>query len=142
MTGHVVIDATTTLGLFLRLPCSARVENRMQVWHASQARIVVPTLWEYECVSAFRRAAGMGIIDSALTERMVRALADLRFEQVPPSPALDLAALAWAQRLGQSTVCDAHYVALAESLSAEFWTVNTALCHDLLELGVGWVRFL
>ena len=36
-----------TLGLFLRLPYSQRVDQWMQAWQAEEARLVVPTLKDW-----------------------------------------------------------------------------------------------
>lgn len=50
------------------------------------------------------------------------------------------AALLWAERIGQSKVFDAQYLALAESLSAKFRTADQRLFHSLQALGVNWVH--
>jgi predicted nucleic acid-binding protein len=64
----------------------------------------------------------------------------LEFQRIAPTLTLHQSALLWAERLGQSKVYDAQYVALAESLSAEFWTADQRLVNSLRSLGVAWVH--
>ncbi len=140
MGKSVVIDANATLGLFLRLPYSQIVDRWMQTWLVEEAHLVVPALWEYECLSGLRRAAYLKLISPQEAERMAGDLLALDFQRVPPNLELHRSALAWAERLGQSKVYDAQYIALAESLAAEFWTVDKRLFHAMQSLGVEWVR--
>lgn len=140
MAPRYVIDANATLGLFLRLPYSENVDHRMQEWQAEEARLVVPTLWEYECLTGLRRAVTLRLIPSKDADRMVEDLLALEFQRVAPTLELHRSALAWAERIGQSKAYDAHYLAVAESLSAEFWTADRRLVHTLQKLEVNWVH--
>lgn len=140
MAPRYVIDASATLGLFLRLPYSESVDHRMQAWEAEQARLVVPTLWEYECLIGLRRAGTLKLIPSQEAGQMIEDLLALEFQRVAPTLELHRAALLWAERIGQSKVYDAQYLALAESLSAEFWTADQRLFHSLQGLGVNWIH--
>ncbi len=142
MAPRVVIDANATLGLFLRLPYSKNMDQQMQVWQAEEARLVVPTLWEYECLTGLRRAVTLKLLSSKEAESMLEDLIALELLRVAPTPELHRAALHWAERLGQSKVYDAQYLALAESLSAEFWTADQRLFHKLQELGVTWAHVI
>jgi len=136
----IVIDANVTLGLYLRLPHSEKVDRWMQTWQAEDAHLIVPTLWEYECISALHRAATMKMILAADVKRIAANLLSLEFQRVAPSLELHLLAMTWAERLGQSKVYDAQYVALAESQSAQLWTVDLRLANSLMRWGVEWVR--
>ena len=140
MARRYVIDANATLGLFLRLPYSQAIDYRMQAWQAEEASLVVPTLWEYECMTGLRRAVAVKLISPEEASRMVEALLALEFQRLAPTLELHRAALAWAERIGQAKVYDAHYLALAENLSAEFWTADKRLFHTLQGLRVDWVR--
>jgi predicted nucleic acid-binding protein len=137
-----VIDANLTLGLFLHLPYSVKVDQQMRVWQKKEAHLVVPTLWEYECVSGLRRAIILKLISARDADNMAGVLLALNFQRIGPSQGLHQAALVWAERIGQSKVYDAQYIALAESLSAEFWTADQSLFHSLQSLGVDWVHSL
>lgn len=140
MAGQYVIDANATLGLFLRLPYSQKAEQWMIERQEEEAKLVVPTLWEYECLSGLRRAATLGQVSPEQTEWLFEKLFALEIQRVEPTIELHRAALHWAERIGQSKVYDAQYLALAESLSAEFWTADKRLVHKLQEMDVKWVH--
>jgi len=112
----------------------------MQERQAEEARLTVPILWEYECLTGLRRAITLKLILSEDAGPMAEKLLDLEFQRVAPTPELHRAALGWAERIGQSKVYDAQYLALAESLSAEFWTTDQRLVRTLEGLGVDWVH--
>jgi predicted nucleic acid-binding protein len=142
MGPQVVIDANASLGLFLRLPYSNEIDQWMRAWQKEEARLVVPFLWEYECVTGLRRAVTLKLISAKEAEHMMEDLLALEFQRMPPSLELHKSALKWAERIGQSKVYDAHYLALAEDLSAEFWTVDLRLFHSLQGQGLPWVHSL
>ena len=71
---------------------------------------------------------------------MLEQLYALEFQTIAPSLELHRAALQWAERIGQSKAYDAQYLALAESLSAEFWTADARLVHALQRLEVNWIH--
>jgi predicted nucleic acid-binding protein len=140
MAKSYVVDANATLGLFLSLPYSQSMDRWMQAHQAEEARLIVPTLWEYECLTGLRRAVTMKLIPPQNARRMIGDLFALDFQRVPPTLELHLAALLWAERIGQSKVYDAQYLALAENLDAEFWTADQRLFHSLQGLGVAWAH--
>jgi predicted nucleic acid-binding protein len=81
----------------------------------------------------------LGQISSAEAEWMIEGLFALELQTIPPTPELQRAALGWAERIGQSQAYHSQYLALAESLSAEFWTADARLAQALKKLGVSWI---
>ncbi len=142
MGQRYVIDANATLGLFLRLPYSEKMDEWMQAWQLEDAHLLVPTLWEYECLTGLRRAVTLKLISLQESKQMVTDLLAMEFQRVPPTLVLHQSALLWAEKIGQSKVYDAQYLALSERLSAEFWTTDLRLFHTLQGLGVNWVHSL
>ncbi len=138
MARPIVIDANASLSLFFQLPYSNRMDRRMQEWQAEETHIIVPILWEYECLSGLRRAVTLKLISATDARLIANDLLALEFERVAPIPEVHQSALQWAERLKQSKVYDAQYVALAESRSAEFWSADERLIHGLKALGVDW----
>ena len=112
----------------------------MQAWLEQEARLVVLFLWDYECVTGFRRAVSLRLISAEEAEHMVEDLLVLEFQRIPPSLELHKSALKWSERIGQSKVYDAYYLALAEDLTAEFWTVDQRLFHSFQGQGIKWVH--
>jgi len=137
-----VIDANATLGLFLRLPYSEKMDHWMQARQMEEAHMVVPILWEYECLTGLRRAVTLKLISPHEAKQMATELMALEFQRIAPTLALHQSALLWADRIGQSKVYDAQYLALSESLSAEFWTADQRLFHTIQGLDVNWVHSL
>jgi predicted nucleic acid-binding protein len=112
----------------------------MRVWQEEEAQLFVPTLWEYECLSGLRRASTLKLLSSKELGTTVEHLLALEFQRVEPTLELHHSALVWAERIGQSKVYDAQYIALAESLEAEFWTADQRLFRSMQALGVDWVH--
>jgi predicted nucleic acid-binding protein len=142
MAQQFVIDANATLGLVLKLPYSGQIDQKMREWQANEARLSVPVLWEYECLTGLRRAVTQKLIDHQEADRIIEGLLALEFHRIPPTLELHRGALIWADRIGQSKIYDAHYLAAAESLSAEFWTADQRLFHTLQDLGMDWIHLI
>ena len=97
-------------------------------------------LWGYEVVSGLRKAVSDRAISPESAEDGLGSLWGLNIIQVPQTPGLAAASLRWAERLGRRVAYDAAYVALAEHLSAEFWTVGGGLARNLRQQGVAWAN--
>lgn len=140
MARRYVIDANIILALFLKLPYSQQVDNWVQERRKDAAIFIVPVLWEYECLAGFRRVAKVGQITNKAAEIMMENLLNLDIQSVQPSNEIHLSALRWAERIGQSRAYDGQYLALAESLSAEFWTADKRLANVAKSLKISWVH--
>jgi predicted nucleic acid-binding protein len=114
----------------------------MQDRQVEGAHLAVPILWEYECLTGLQRAVTLKFISPQLAKQMAEHLLALEFQRIPPTLVLHRSALQWADRLGQSKVYDAQYLALSESISAEFWTADQRLFHALQASGVDWAYLL
>jgi predicted nucleic acid-binding protein len=99
-------------------------------------------LWEYECLSGFHRAVQLGVLHPQEATEMMNDLLALEIERVAPTVENHLAAFRWAERLGQSKVYDAQYVALAEHLKAELWSADQRLVTALKNQGVPWAHWI
>lgn len=136
----IVIDANITVALFINLPYSPQSEQLFRLWRMQDVSLRAPALWPAEVVSALRKMVSVGQVSSD-DARLALASLDLFQIQVvvPDSRLLDLS-FVWAGRLKQTVAYDAQYIALAESLSAEFWTADRKLLKDLKRLGLPWVH--
>jgi len=138
----VVIDANLALALFLRLPYTEQAYRLMDRLRERRSTLSAPVLWEYECLSGFHRAVQLGEIRPQQAAEFMNDLLALEIERVVPSVENHLAALRWAERLGQSKAYDAQYVALAERLSAELWSADERLVNNLKSQGVDWAHWI
>lgn len=138
----VVIDANLGIGLVRQMPFSRVFRQKMEQWIHNGVEIAVPGLWDYEVASGLRKLwsqqalnreqafAGLELI---MTLHIVRYSADLNLLR---------SALRWAEKLGQNKTYDAQYIALAEHLSAEFWSADERLVNRLKDLGAPFVHWI
>lgn len=140
MARRVIIDANATLGLFLRLPYSEKVERWILKQKEQNTHLLAPILWEYECLAGIRKAVALNLISSKDADWMIEQLLALNINRLPPTGELHKVALEWAERIGHSNTYDAHYLALSESLAADFWTADIRLTNSVRRLGVDWIH--
>ncbi len=138
----VVIDANVAIALAIELPWSAEARARVAGWQTAHTAILVPVLWQYEVVSALRKAWHAGLLPPDELERALANLFSLGAQPVEPDLELHRAALRWADRLGQAVAYDAQYLALAERTGATFWTADRRLLDLTRQCGADWVRLI
>ena len=111
-------------------------------WRQAGQRMVAPMLWLAECTSAVRFAVHRRAALLEEGREAIKGLFDLGVEILPMDAPLCLAALEWAGRLGQARAYDGFYLALADQLGAEFWTVDKRLANAVQQMGVNWVHWV
>lgn len=139
---NIVVDANLTIGLFVNLPYSSQCERLFALWRAQDIQLHVPALWPSEVVSALRKMVSVGQISFDDARLALANLERLSIQVVMPDLDLLDLSLVWAGQLNQSVAYDAQYVALAESLSAEFWTADQKLVNALQHRRIQWVHGL
>jgi predicted nucleic acid-binding protein len=107
-------------------------------WHREGHSIVAPTLLFYEVSSVLRQYVARGELrlDEALKGLQAAVELDIA---VYGDRGLNERALQMAEHLSLPTLHDAYYLALAETLDAEFWTVDAQLA-DLVASALPWVH--
>jgi predicted nucleic acid-binding protein len=137
MTNPLVIDAGLVFRALLPNPAQAALQELIGGWQDAGRDLCAPTLWLYELTSAIAK----GVHFAAITEpegRRTLALANrLSVQLIAPDAAMALAAYDWTRRLKRAAAYDSFYLALAESLSCEFWTSDR---HLQTAAGMPWVR--
>ena len=115
-----------------------------QFWErVSQEQITpcAPRLWMSETASAVRFLLTQKELTADEAEQALQTIHALKIEIINEDEALCVRALGLTGELGQSKAYDAIYLALAERLGAEFWTLDAPLlkrCREDLKLG--WVH--
>lgn len=138
----VVIDANVAVALTIELPWSTQARARVAGWQGTRTSILVPVLWQYELISALRKARQAGLLAPDEVDRALTSLFSLGVQSIQPDLELHRQALRWADRLGQAVAYDAQYLALAERIGATFWTADRRLHDRSRECGAGWVRLI
>jgi predicted nucleic acid-binding protein len=116
--------------LIIRLLLSGEYASPVVVlwkeWHEAEFLIVAPTLIHYEVSNALRRYVVHGELLPKEAAEALDAALQLGIT-LQGDAALHRRARALAEHLELATAYDAHYLALAERLGAEFWTADQRL---------------
>lgn len=137
-----VIDANFGVALVRLMPYSAACRTLIEQWIRQKTMVAVPALWDYEVVSALHWLQGRKELAREAAQAGIDLLFRLNLLHVPLDRDLALAAMDWAERLGQGQAYDAQYLALAERLNAEFYTADKKLFHRCQQMGVSFVKMV
>lgn len=116
----LVVDANLVIRLVAD-PADAQVQTLWDEWMQAGRRLAAPTLLAYEVTSVLHRYARLGY----LSANSVRLALDAAFAlpiELHGDVDLHWRALELATSLDLPAAYDAHYLALAQRLGAEFWT--------------------
>lgn len=133
------VDANLVIRLVAD-PADERVRSLWGEWDADNRRIAAPTLVYYEVSNALYRYQQAGMMSSTAVRLALRAALALPI-RLYGEPGLHAMALDLAERLSLPAAYDAHYLALAKWLSAEFWTADRRLARAVGDQ-LPWVRVL
>ena len=130
MNGTVVcVDASLVLRLFLG-PDDTRAWEQWDRWTAEGRTIHAPALLGYETANALHRFHRAGFLSRASRDVVLDAILALPI-RLDNDAGLHRRALALATELALPAAYDAHYLALARSLDAEFWTADARLARQV-----------
>ena len=109
-------------------------------WAEQRRRLVAPRLLLYEVTNALHRLA---IVRSIPREDAIDALSLAQRLPIEFFHDVDLhqSAMQLAARFGRPAAYDAHYLALADRLGAEFWTADRRLANSVRH-ELEWVRLV
>jgi len=125
----ICLDASFVVGLVTH-PQRDRLRRHLEAWQDGGSRLVAPALLHYEVVNAFYQyqrhgKLGAGAVDSSLA--MVTSLPI----EVTSDALLHQDALTLARELELPAAYDAHYLALAQRLDGEVWTMDRKLARHV-----------
>lgn len=116
------IDAGLVIRLVI-MPDDEEIEALWDRWKDDDRHIVAPALLFYEVSNALYRYQHAGLLSAETVDSALQAALVLPIELIEDGR-LHTEAKAVAERLNQPATYDAHYLALAERLDAEFWTTD------------------
>ena len=136
----ICVDASLVLRLLGAGAYDAPVVQLWRGWHENGRSLVAPALLYYEVSNALHRYAAHGEL---LPQEAAEALEAALGLDIALTGDADLhrRALELAQRLSLPATYDAHYLALAERLGAEFWTSDRQLARAV-QPALPWVHAL
>lgn len=134
----ICIDANILLRLAIK-PEDEDIQRLWDSWILQAYQLVAPTLLYYEIANGIYQQQKNRLLSPAFVRDVLDFLLNLPIRLIGDATlhrrACELAA---AYRL--PAAYDAHYLALAERLSIEFWTTDARLVNALQPFGLAWVR--
>jgi len=109
----------------------------MERWLQEGYELLAPDLWLYEMTTALCKAAYFGLVTAEEAENSLSLVSELAIQLVAADAEQARLAFAWTRRLNRAAAYDSFYLALAESLGSELWTVDRRL-HTAV--GLPWVN--
>jgi len=124
----VCIDASIVVALVTPEGQSEKALALWGEWMRAGVEIIAPTLLRCEVASALWRKVVRNVMGLEDARRCLQEALSLDIEFLDP-PELPLRAFDLAARFRRPAAYDAHYLALAELMKAEFWTADERLCN-------------
>jgi predicted nucleic acid-binding protein len=131
------VDANLVIRLVAD-PTNDAIQALWEDWVTKDRRVAAPTLLLYEVTNAVYRYQKLGYLSSTAAQFALEAALALPIE-LDGDPDLHWRALELAQTLELPAAYDAHYLALAERLGAEFWTADRHLARRVQD-SLPWVH--
>lgn len=138
----IIVDANLVVATAVPMVFTDRATHLLNRWKGDQVLLSAPTLFEYEVVTALQKSIVLKMINRSEALYALDTILELGIELVVPDRALDEAALAFAEQIGQSKAYDGQYLALAAREKAAFWTADQRLATNGQTAGLDWVRWV
>ena len=133
----ICVDANLVIRLMVD-PEDTVVRQLWETWDRPGYQIVAPALLYFEVSNALYQYQKRRLLSHSAVNLALDAALSLPI-QLYHEPDLHRQALSLAKRLSLSATYDAHYLALAQYLRAEFWTADRRLVNAIQET-FPWVR--
>lgn len=136
----ICVDANFVVGLVTSGTNETRFIERWSNWRNQEFTTVAPTLICYEMTNVFHRSAAAGLISPEEGTQFLANALSLGIK-LYGDPILCHRALILARQFNLPAAYDAHYLALAERLEAEFWTCDRRLVRAV-QTTLPWVNLV
>ncbi len=136
----VCLDASFILRLLQSSTPDAAAVQVWREWHEAGRMLIAPTLVYYEIANAVYRYAAHGELSPQEASELLDMALSLDIELYGDAD-LHGQAVEIAHRFSLPATYDAHYLALAERLGAEFWTADRRLVRAVQDT-LPWVNLL
>lgn len=124
----VVLDSNVAVALALDAERAPAIEERLRTWEEAGEALHAPSLFRFEVANALTRNVVAGKIDSSDAKVAWQRIAamEISLHGLTDGPTV----IAIARKLKRESAYDASYVALAQDLDAELWTLDGPLARN------------
>ena len=129
----VVLDANLVVVLASKDPRAGAVERQLHSWLEAEEELSAPALLPYEVASGLVRLNVGGRLPADELETAWGLVQQLPIQLHPLTSGLEVIRV--ALRLGRASAYDAAYIALAQELGADLWTLDGPLARNATGLG-------
>lgn len=133
----LVIDAGVGYALSVSDIGTTHLRSNIAELMNQGVKLCAPVLWPYELTSVFTKALHFGQLSELSAGRALELSGELAVTLFPPDDELVRQAYAWTLRLRRAAAYDSFYLALAERLGCDLWTIDQRLVRAA---GASWVR--
>jgi predicted nucleic acid-binding protein len=140
MTSWVVCDSGILIASALNEVFTKRAQRILSYWNENDIQIAVPTLFHYEIVATIRKKVHQGKLTQEDADVIIEVLLE-RSVSVHSDIPLIRRAYALATELKMPTAYDAQFLAVAEHLNCDFWTLDERL-YNVASPTFTWVKWL
>jgi len=139
MTTYVVIDAGLAFTLVAPNPRRIVVRELVREWTIAQRTLCAPSLWLYEVTSIFSKSVRFGELNETEAQKGLNMALSLGVQLISPDDTQARNAYIWTRRLQRAAAYDSFYLALAEDLKCELWTMDKKLANAVNQ---PWIRLV
>lgn len=135
-----VIDASLVVKAILPNPALSRYQAVLEQLQGIQ--LVAPALWMYEITCAVTKAVYFGQLTPEEGKVVLHQILALGVQVILPDDTQSHLAYDLALKLKRAAAYDSFYLAIAESLNADFWTADQRLARSLQGQKPEWLHFI
>jgi len=124
----VVLDSNVAVALALDAERAPSIEKQLRAWEGEKETLHAPSLFRFEVANALTRSIAADKIDASDAKVAWQRIAaiEISLHGLTDGPAV----IAVARQLKRESAYDAAYVALAQELGAELWTLDGPLARN------------